>query len=343
MEKTRSKIFWAISFGGPVILGLLMWLVYRTGNSVGIFPVAWMFLPAASVMIGQVVASRKDPSLPKPPMGLIITFLITTVLEVLCCILAFFMDGATVTNIGNVIFMIGSVVALIFAASAKKETRAAYGLSMKNVKIGILIVLLFIAIYMCVNVGPDIILKLASGKDLISADDPDAITDLIMTVVTLATLPVSLFLCFIPYFGEEYGWRYYLQPRLQDKFGKRLGVVVLGIVWGLWHAPINLFFYTPDTAVQGITIQVIACIALGIFFAWAYMKTGNIWVVTAIHFFNNNIGAVISGGDGSGNSYTWETVAISAAIYIVVFALPFIFTKEFRKDDKKAIEAQPAA
>lgn len=339
MEKTKSKIFWGITFGGPVLLGILMWLVYRTGNAVGIFPVAWMFLPAAAVMVGQIVAKKKDPSLPDLPKGFIITFIITAVLEVLCCTLSFFMNGDTVTLIGNVIFMVGSIVSLILLAVTKKEIKAAYGLSMKNIKTGIFAVLLFIVLLLCLNTVPDVISNLAEGKPVIP-DDPEAVTQIIMSVVTIATLPVSLFMCFIPYFGEEYGWRYYLQPKLQSKFGKRLGVVILGIVWGLWHAPINMFFYSPETVVQGIAIQVIACIAFGIFFAWAYMKTGNIWVVTAIHFFNNNMAAAISGGDGSGNEYTWGTVAIVGALYLLAFALPVIFTGEFRKDKKEEIEAE---
>ena len=345
MEKTKSTLFWSISFGGPVLLGILMGLVYRTGNSTGIFPATWMFLPAASVMIGQLVAKKKDPSLPKLPMGFIITFLATAVLEVLCCFLPFFMDGDTVTTIGNIIFTIGSVVALILLCTEKKESREAYGLSLKNVKKGILIILLFVAIYLAMNIVPSVITNLVNGKPAIDIN-ANNIAEYIMPIVTFLSLPISVFLCFIPYFGEEYGWRYYLQPRLQKKFGKRIGVVILGIVWGLWHAPINMFFYSPETVVQGITIQVIACICLGLFFAWAYMKTGNIWVVTTIHFLNNNMAACFTGSDGSGNEYTWANVAFMAALYAVCFVLPVIFSKVFSKDSDagtKSISSEPAA
>lgn len=43
------------------------------------------------------------------------------------------------------------------------------------------------------------------------------------------------------FFGEEYGWRYFLWPKLQNRFGKRKGVLLLRILWGLWHLPLNFF------------------------------------------------------------------------------------------------------
>ncbi len=42
-------------------------------------------------------------------------------------------------------------------------------------------------------------------------------------------------------FGEEFGWRGYLLPRLlPDRKMARLAVVVIGIVWGIWHCAIAI-------------------------------------------------------------------------------------------------------
>ena len=38
--------------------------------------------------------------------------------------------------------------------------------------------------------------------------------------------------------GEESGWRGFLYPQLKARFGKRLGWVIGGIIWGLWHSPL---------------------------------------------------------------------------------------------------------
>ncbi|MDE5823371.1 MAG: CPBP family intramembrane metalloprotease [Lachnospiraceae bacterium] len=54
----------------------------------------------------------------------------------------------------------------------------------------------------------------------------------------LAVIPAKFFLVYEAFLGEEYGWRYYLQPLMQKRFGIRGGVLVLGVVWGIWHLPI---------------------------------------------------------------------------------------------------------
>lgn len=92
------------------------------------------------------------------------------------------------------------------------------------------------------------------------------------------------------FFGEEYGWRYYLQPLLQKKFGLKGGVILLGCVWAVWHLPIDFFYYTtPDMGLAALASQFVTCISLGIFMAYTYMKTQNIWVPIIIHFLNNNM------------------------------------------------------
>lgn len=328
MERKRSVLFWAITFGGPVILGILMGIVFYSGNSTGIFPVVWMFLPAAAVMIGQLAAKRKDDGQVKLPQRFIITFLVTAVAELIVSCLVFFMDGKTVTLIGNFVFMAGSILALIFILTEKKETRKAYGLSNQKIGKGILYILLFLVIYLIIATGPAIVFMLAEGEKVTMGSLGITTTGILNAV----SLPFMFFLTFLPYFGEEYGWRYYLLPRLMRRFGGRTSLFIVGVVWGLWHVPINMFFYSPDTAVQSILTQVIACIGFSVYFAYAYMKTdGNIWVVVAIHFLNNNLAACFGGGDGSGKEYSWGTVALIAGIYITLLVLPFIFSKTFSK------------
>lgn len=328
MERKKSILFWSITFGTPVILGIMMGIVFYSGNSTGIFPVVWMFLPAAAVMIGQLVAKKKDDGQIKLPKRFIITFLVITVVEIIVSCLAFFMEGKTVTLIGNIVFMAGSVLSLIFILTEKKETRKAYGLSNQKIGKGIIYILIFLVIYLIIAIGPVSVALLAEGEK-VTMESLGITTAGILNAVSL---PFMFFLTFLPYFGEEYGWRYYLLPRLMRRFGGRSSLFIVGVVWGLWHVPINMFFYSPDTAVQSILTQVIACIGFSVYFAYAYMKTdGNIWVAVAIHFLNNNLAASFGGGDGSGKEYSWISVAIAAAVYIILLVLPFIFSKTFSK------------
>lgn len=112
----------------------------------------------------------------------------------------------------------------------------------------------------------------------------------------------------------------------------RKGVLILGVFWGLWHLPLNLFYYAPDTRLQSIAAQLITCIALSVFFAFAYMKTDNIWIPVILHFMNNNIAGLIGGGTVSGAVIEWKAVLIHLIFYSVFF-LPFLASKVFRESE----------
>ncbi len=68
-----------------------------------------------------------------------------------------------------------------------------------------------------------------------------------------------------------------------------------GAIAAILAAPIEPFYYSPDTWGLSILAQLITCVSLGIFFAYAYMKTENIWVPVFLHFMNNNLIPVITG------------------------------------------------
>lgn len=56
---------------------------------------------------------------------------------------------------------------------------------------------------------------------------------------TTELLPALIVILLIS-FGEEYGWRGFLLPRLQQRFSALGASLILGIVWGLWHFPAYL-------------------------------------------------------------------------------------------------------
>lgn len=147
-------------------------------------------------------------------------------------------------------------------------------------------------------------------------------------------MPVNFFLVFAPFFGEEYGWRYYLQPILQKRFGMRAGLLVLGAAWGVWHIFLDFFYYTtPDMGLAMTMIQIITCVTLGIFFAWAYLKTDNIWVPVILHFLNNNLAPVMANHYAmdvlENQQVTWAMVPQTLLLNGVVFGF-FLLSKEFR-------------
>lgn len=83
---------------------------------------------------------------------------------------------------------------------------------------------------------------------------------------------------FFTCFGEEWGWRGYLLPKMSEKLPAIPMLLVNGIIWGLWHAPLTAighnygadYFGFPFT---GIAAMCLFCIVMGIFLSYVSMKT----------------------------------------------------------------------
>ncbi len=82
--------------------------------------------------------------------------------------------------------------------------------------------------------------------------------------------------------GEEFGWRGYALPVLQDRLGWRAGSLGLGLVWGVWHLPL---FFIDGTAQARIpfALFLLSVVAMSVVFAWLVNRTAGS-VVAALMF-----------------------------------------------------------
>ena len=94
--------------------------------------------------------------------------------------------------------------------------------------------------------------------------------------------------------GEEFGWRGYLQTHLFP--GRPLAAaVVTGLIWGIWHYPINLRGYNyPDHPILGLLLFPVGTILLSIIFGWLQRRTGSVWAPSLAHAASNAIGSSLT-------------------------------------------------
>lgn len=313
--------FLGITFGLTAIMGIAMGLAYAK-SSVGSFPLVQMYYPAMGVIVTILINKKNKKELPNLFFKTYLFFSTTSIIYLL--VSTFILHNNT--NIYLEIWhMVGSLFLILAYNQDSKKSIEDFGLKfIKNNKSSIIYILLFIVLYLATPV----ILSLLKG-DFNNFIAPFKSKQLYISLLALIS---TFMIAFMVYFGEEYGWRYFLQPALQERFGKRKGIIILGLLWGIWHLPINIFYYSPETSFYSFINQLVVCIAYSVFFGYVYMKTENIWTVTIIHYINNNLGYALYRGDSANIIFTWQEVLFNLLLLSIVY-MPFLLTKEYRKSE----------
>jgi len=93
-------------------------------------------------------------------------------------------------------------------------------------------------------------------------------------------ISIGLVFLFIPLgFGEEYGWRGYLLPRLLP-LGEVRGTIVLGLIWALWHLPVLMLRAHPLWL--SIPFFVLLAVLLAFPFTWLYRAAGGSMIIVSL-------------------------------------------------------------
>ncbi|MDL0417996.1 CPBP family intramembrane metalloprotease [Clostridioides difficile] len=140
-----------------------------------------------------------------------------------------------------------------------------------------------------------------------------------------------LFFSIYPFFGEEYGWRGFLQDIFFDRLGKKLGILALSMCWSLWHLPLIFTLYTPETPVLGLITRSIYIFGISIFLGYVYMKTKNIWFCAIIHALNNTSFLISASSITYCSTINYSDI-VEISILILIFYVPFLFTKEYKQN-----------
>lgn len=131
----------------------------------------------------------------------------------------------------------------------------------------------------------------ASGQDM--TDLPEGFTPKTMLLLfVVGGLTVFNIPLIITGFGEEFGWRGLMFPLLY-RIRPWMGFVIGGLIWFAWHVP--LIFVLPQThsltnvehALNTIVLAAGSVFAFT-FFAYVYIKSQSIWVVSFAHTVFNN-------------------------------------------------------
>ncbi len=309
--------FIAISYILTIFLGIFMAYGYYTGKSIDLFAATFMLMPTLAVFI--VTKTYKDTYFHK-------IYLVATLIISVLCVSSVFISNTLIPVIHSWAGIILSIILWIALYKMNNEKKEEHKLLFKkNFLKGLLYVFLYIII----------IILILNISNLIETGKFAGLFS-IKEFILCFFLPIDFFLSFIIFFGEEYAWRYYLQTKLQEKYGLRLGVLMVGVIWALWHLPLNIFYYSPETSLQSIVLQIIGCIGISIYFGLVYMKTQNIWIVSLLHCMHNSILITVLKVSPSNNIISWNNTLTLLITYSIVY-IPILLLFYKKKDNKDKI------
>lgn len=138
---------------------------------------------------------------------------------------------------------------------------------------------------------------------------------------------------FFTCFGEEWGWRGYLLPKMSKKLPTVPMLFVTGVIWGLWHAPLTAIGHNyglgyPGFPFTGIAAMCIFCIVIGIFLSFVSLKTKSCIPAVIGHGAINSISAIgVYFTKDGGNPFLGPapTGIVGALPFIIAAALMVIF------------------
>ena len=187
-----------------------------------------------------------------------------------------------------VIMFFPGISAFIVRKFVTKEGLKDSGLRFGSLKpylhVAVIIPLLFTIIYAITGLlyPPDFTLRTFMNQAGIKEIPLDPA--LFIPALFVSTLIITPIINSIPAFGEEFGWRGYLLPRLLH-LGREKALILSGVIWGLWHLPLVLligFGSYPDRLAGGF-IFVALITLLGIYIGALTLEHKSVLLASYMH------------------------------------------------------------
>lgn len=289
--------FLGLAFGFSWLVDLVLYLNGGLSNPATMLMLQFqMLLPAFSAMLLGAFFFKESPIYYRTHRSasrwFVYYYFLLTFLYLLGAIVSLAQPDRT-TTISSLLLIpsvLGLVLLIVLRLVGGKDTFASAGMAGGKARIWAFYGLGLVAYY-----GFQTLLNYLFGLgevvDLAAAFPQMAAANLpagaLLPIMALNTVVIGPFLGLIIAFGEEYGWRGYLQTEL-IKLGRVRGVFLLGVIWGVWHWPVIWMGYNfPGQPVLGSLAMVVLGIVFAYFFAHSVFKSQGVWTAAYLHALNN--------------------------------------------------------
>lgn len=188
--------------------------------------------------------------------------------------------------------VLGFVLLVVLRAVAGRSEMARLGLAWGRARYYLLIGLGIIAFYVLQAVLNGIFGLGPTHFAPIKAP-PGLGPQMARVIAGVQSVVVAPFLFLLLAFGEEYGWRGYLQSEL-TKLGRVRGILLLGAIWGAWHWPLILMgFSYPGYPIVGMLLALLFLMGFAVVLGFAVLSTGSIILAAYLHALNDQTTAYL--------------------------------------------------
>jgi hypothetical protein len=148
-------------------------------------------------------------------------------------------------------------------------------------------------------------------------------------------LPSVLPLVILGPLSEEFGWRGFLQKRVNIEFSPILSSLIIGIIWSLWHLPL---FYMLGTSQHDFNMPfmpfMISVISSSFIYTYVYIKShGSLFSAILLHWVGTFIMQVIGSQVSRSVTYNYMECLPSFLIGIVFIVMLYKQgTKKFKNN-----------
>lgn len=312
-DKKQLWLYCAIALGGPLLL-FLLYLGFGANPNITLFSRVVVLLPAFAAITCNYTTKREKTYPKRFYIFFSLVFFITLAGYFVELFTAIPFESSFVSIIECSLAALGLVILAFEPREAKVKYGLAFFVGKGTVVIGVIV--LFIALYFIrlipVYVDPEYIKNFTAQLD--------------QKALLLLYLPFLFFIAYLPFWGEEYGWRYCLLPLLQKKFGCWIGTLISVFLWGVWHIPMLIVSNAGDDILSVGLVQIAFCICLGFFLAFAKEVSNNIWLVAFLHYLNNQFAVFVAidlSTIGKINATAFSD-ALVMFIFNIIYILPFL-------------------
>jgi uncharacterized protein len=124
----------------------------------------------------------------------------------------------------------------------------------------------------------------------------------------------------LPAFGEEFGWRGYLLPKLTEKFTAKKALLIHAFIWWGWHLPVIVGMGLQSNDASGnqfinvgaiTSLSIIPSMLHAVIFAFIWSKTKSLAVVTVYHAAFDEVRDTLENSVGFGSLVNnWQMIVI---------------------------------